>query len=305
MGQQSPGTKLMAELRSLAKKAGGAHLTLESRLACMSTFAAHLRERGFVISSVHQVKMRHITSYIEACRQAGLSTRTIHNLVTHLRTVLREAGRGQFVEEQLSSQQLQLDKSCRDGTKFAISDRMYEDVVAMAMARDLGIAAGLMLCRSLGLRGQEAVMCGKHLEAWRASLEGRSPLPIVVSAGTKGGRVRDLPVSLLPDRDATLKAVTFALGVAATRSGVLVDRPTLKQAVDRWDNEMRAIGLVGVNSAHSLRYAFAVEAIERFHAQGLSEKHALALTSCLLGHGEGRGRWVRQVYSRTTPLPTR
>lgn len=301
MGQHSPSTKLMAKLQSEAKKAGGSYLTLESRGACMNTFAAHLKDQGFVIDSVRQIKLKHITSYIDACRQSGLSIRTIHNLVTHLRTVLREAGRDQFVREQLSSEKLQLEKSCRDGAKFAISDRKYEDVLAIAIVRDRGIAAGLMLCRELGLRGREAVMCGKHLAAWRASLEGQSPLPIIVSSGTKGGRVRELPISLIPDRESALKAVRFAQEVAAERSGILIDKPTLKQAVDRWDNEMRALGLVGANSAHSLRYAFAVEAIERFLAQGLSEKHALELTSCLLGHGEGRGRWVRQVYSRTDP----
>lgn len=301
MGKHSPRTALKANLHSLAKKASGAHLTIESRSAGMNTFAAHLKEQGYTISSAHQIKLKHVTSYIDYCRKSGDSPRTIQNKVTHLRTTLREAGREQFVREQLSSKQLGLEKSCRDGTKYAMSDRMYEDAVAVAMARDKGVAAGLMLGRELGLRGQEVVMSGPHLNSWRAALEGRTPLPVIISSGTKGGRIRELPVSLIPDKQAALEAVKFAQAVAAERGGKLIDKPTLEQAVDRWDNETRAIGLVGKNSPHALRYAFAVEAIQGLQAKGLTEKQAYALTSCLLGHGEGRGRWVRQVYSRTAP----
>ncbi len=34
----------------------------------------------------------------------------------------------------------------------------------------------------------------------------------------------------------------------------------------------------------------------RILAQGFSEKESLALTATDLGHGDGRGRWVKQVY---------
>lgn len=304
MGKQSLRTALKADLEKKAKSAGGSHLTIESRKAFCHTFSAYLIKHGYVICSVHQIKSKHVTSYLDHCNKSEYNARTIQNHITHLRTILREAGREQFVREQLSSKQLGLAKSCRDGTKYAMSNRKYEDSVAVAMARDKGVAAGLMLCRELGLRGQEAVMSGPHLNSWRASLEGRTALPVIISSGTKGGRIRELPASLIPDKQAALEAIKFAQSIAAERDGNLIDKPTLEQAVNRWDNETRAIGLKGENSAHSLRYAFAVEAIEKMKEQGLSEKQAYALTSCLLGHGEGRGRWVRQVYSRTEPAET-
>lgn len=301
MGKHSLRTALKADLDKMAKKAGGSHLTIESRKYFSHTFSAYIIKKGYVICSVHQIKPKHVTNYLEHCRSSGYTARTIQNHITHLRTILREAGREQFVREQLSSEKLGLEKSCRDGTKYAMSDRKYEDAVAVATARDKGVAAGLMLCRELGLRGQEAVMSGRHLNSWQAALEGRSSLPVIISSGTKGGRIRELPVSLIPDKQAALEAVKFAQTVTAERGGNLIDKPTLEQAVNRWDNETRAIGLKGENSPHALRYAFAVEAIQGFQAKGLTEKQAYALTSCLLGHGEGRGRWVRQVYSRTAP----
>ena len=36
----------------------------------------------------------------------------------------------------------------------------------------------------------------------------------------------------------------------------------------------------------------------RYEAQGFSHKDALAQTSQDLGHGDGRGRYIEQVYSR-------
>ncbi|ESA61313.1 integrase family protein [Escherichia coli 1-182-04_S4_C2] len=33
-------------------------------------------------------------------------------------------------------------------------------------------------------------------------------------------------------------------------------------------------------------------------AQGFSEKEALAMVAMDLGHGDGRGRWVKQIYGR-------
>ncbi|MEH9035930.1 DNA-binding protein, partial [Klebsiella quasipneumoniae subsp. similipneumoniae] len=38
----------------------------------------------------------------------------------------------------------------------------------------------------------------------------------------------------------------------------------------------------------------------RYHEeQGLSHKEALAVTSTDLGHGDGRGRYIEQIYGQT------
>ncbi|SPX19995.1 DNA-binding prophage protein [Escherichia coli] len=66
------------------------------------------------------------------------------------------------------------------------------------------------------------------------------------------------------------------------------------------------MGLTGKYSPHSLRYAWAQDDIRRYLAQddirrylaqGFSEKEALAMVAMDLGHGDGRGRWVKQVYA--------
>lgn len=88
----------------------------------------------------------------------------------------------------------------------------------------------------------------------------------------------------------------MALRVADRRNGRLIDKPDLKTAMDHWHRQAAKVGLTGEFSPHSLRYAWAQDAIRHYLAQGFSEKESLALTATDLGHGDGRGRWVKQVY---------
>lgn len=65
-----------------------------------------------------------------------------------------------------------------------------------------------------------------------------------------------------------------------------------------WRGEIAKAGLAVITPRNSLRYAWAQDAIRHYLAQGFSDKEALALTSMDLGHGDGRGRYVVQVYGR-------
>ena len=49
---------------------------------------------------------------------------------------------------------------------------------------------------------------------------------------------------------------------------------------------------------HSLRYAFMRERVGAYLQNGIPMAEALARTSMDLGHGDGRGRWVKMVYLR-------
>ena len=60
-------------------------------------------------------------------------------------------------------------------------------------------------------------------------------------------------------------------------------------ALESWHKQVIKVGLKGEFSPHSLRYAWAQDAIRHYLAQGFSEKESLALTATDLGHGDGRG----------------
>lgn len=68
--------------------------------------------------------------------------------------------------------------------------------------------------------------------------------------------------------------------------------------MDYWHNQATLIGLTGAYSPHSLRYAWAQDAIRHYLAQGFSRKETLAMVAMDLGHGGGRGRYVAQMYGQ-------
>ena len=161
-----------------------------------------------------------------------------------------------------------------------------------ARAEDEGLAAALEIARLMGLRSQEAVQSSQSLKTWLKAIE-RGETRLKVVFGTKGGRPR---YTTLLDAGAVRKAVENALPIARQRNGRLIDKPDLKTALEHWHKQVIKAGLKGEFSPHSLRYAWAQDAIRHYLAQGFSEKESLALTATDLGHGDGRGRWVKQVY---------
>jgi integrase len=146
----------------------------------------------------------------------------------------------------------------------------------------------------MGLRSQEAVQSAQSLNTWKQALE-RGDSRLTVVFGTKGGRPRE---TIILDAGAVRKVVDAALAVAEQRHGRLIDKPDLKSAMKYWHGQASRLGLTGAYSPHSLRYAWAQDAIHHYLAQGSSEKEALAMTAMDLGHGDGRGRYVAQVYGR-------
>lgn len=92
------------------------------------------------------------------------------------------------------------------------------------------------------------------------------------------------------------KALDNTLIIAESRHGWLADKPALKSAMDYWANQAARIGVTGAYSPHSLRYAWAQDAIRHYLAQGFSKKETLAMVAMDLGHGDGR--YVAQVYGQ-------
>jgi hypothetical protein len=98
------------------------------------------------------------------------------------------------------------------------------------------------------------------------------------------------------DRAALQHAIAYAEREMNPHSGKLIDKPTITQAIDRYRYVVRSAGLNGKKAPHSMRYQFAQQSGEYYKAQGFSEREALALVAMDLGHGDGRGRYIRQIY---------
>lgn len=287
--------KLAQQMGMLARLAGGSHKTVHDRIALTGRFAGHLQQQNIQIKRIEQLKARHIEQFIQHRLAQGTGKRTLQNEMAALRKVLQQAGRNKLAADpRLGNAALGLAGASRNGTKKAISDAHYHEVLHLAQSKDAGFAAALELARLMGLRSQEAVRCGASLTGWQQALaKGNTALHIVF--GTKGGRPRDTAVL---DREAVSRAVAQALVIAGERNGRLIDAPDLKTAMTYWRNHTARLGLTGTCSPHSLRYAWAQDAIRHYQAQGLSKKEVLAQVAMDLGHGDGRGLYIRQVYGQ-------
>lgn len=287
--------KLGGEMKALAKKAGGSFKTVDDRIHIVQRFSRHLRSLNIQIQRVEQIKVRHIECYIQARLAQEIGKRTLQNEMAALRGVLQQAGRRQVAEhERLTNKSLGLAGASRNGTNRAITPEYYSKVLEAARDKDAGLAVTLELARLMGLRSQEAVQCCQSLKTWKQALE-RGETRLTVVFGTKGHRPRE---TIIQDAGAVKKTLENALSVAEQRNGRLIDQPGLQQAMNYWRGALAEVGLSGNYTPHSLRYAWAQDAIRHYLAQGFSDKEALALTAMGLGHGDGRGRYVAQVYGR-------
>lgn len=244
---------LAQEMMKLAKQAGGSHKTVHDRIALAQRFCERLvMAQNVQIRRVEHLKARHIEGYIRERLAQGISKRSLQNEMAAIRSLLKQAGRDRLAQsERLNNRSLGLSGASRNGTKLAITPEHYRDVLEMARVKDPGLAAALELSRLMGLRSQEAVQSAQSLKTWRQALErGESRLTVVF--GTKGGRPRETVILVT---GAVRKALENALSVAESRHGRLIDKPDLRSAMKYWHSQASRIGLTGVFSPHSLRYA--------------------------------------------------
>ncbi|MFP1796148.1 integrase domain-containing protein [Lonsdalea quercina] len=289
-------SRLSWEMQTLARQAGGSHKTVHDRLKIAERLASHLLSLNIQVRTVQHLKAKHIECYIAGRLEQGITLRTLHNEMAAVRVILRTAGRAKLADaERLSNKTLGLSGASRDGTRKAITPERYRAALATLQQKDVGLALTLQLARMMGLRSQEAVQCSQSLKTWAAALE-RGDEQLTVVFGTKGGRPRQTRVL---DRESLTQTVDQALAVAATRNARLIDKPDLKSAINRWRSQTALAGLKGQYSPHSLRYAWAQDAMRYYRQQGFSNREAYALVSMDLGHGDGRGRYVEQVYGKT------
>lgn len=219
-------------------------------------------------------------------QQAGGSHKTVHDRIKLAQRFCERLVLAQNVQirrvEQLKARHIE----------GYVRERLAQGITKRSLQNEM--AAALELSRLMGLRSQEAVQSVQSLKTWRQALE-RGDTRLTVVFGTKGGRPRE---TIILDAVAVRKALDNALAVAEDRHGRLVEKPDLKSAMKYWHSQASRLGLTGVYSPHSLRYAWAQDAIRHYLAQGFGGKEALAMTAMDLGHGDGRGRYVAQVYGR-------
>lgn len=289
--------KLNKNLITLARQAGGSFKTVSDRMKIADRFAERLLKLNVQIRDIKNIKAGHIELYMKSRLSEEISRRTLQNEMSAIRALLRVAGKtfmANPAHEKLSNQALGISENSRDGTKVAIPDNYFRQVLTTVEKKDEGVAYALRLSRLLGLRTEETVQSAKSLRTWHKALSNGDE-KIRVVFGTKGGRPRDTTVL---DREATLSAINAALKHLKDNNGKLIDKPSLHTAIERYRNVVREAGLTGKYAPHSLRYAYSVDVMNLHMKNGFSKEEAQALASMDLGHGDGRGHYVARVYNK-------
>lgn len=287
--------QLEKQLVTLARKGQGSFKTVADRSRIAERFSERLAKLNIQIRDVKHIKTVHIQKYIHSRQSENISSRTLQNEMAAVRTIMSVAGRNKLADpqhEMLSNKTLGISGASRDGTKKPISDELLRKIVNYSSSKDEGVALAVQLARYIGLRTEETVQSAKSLKTWQQSLlSGNERVRVVF--GTKGGRPRETTVF---DREKVLTLLNKAITYCDDSNGKLINKPTLHTAIERYRNILRDAGMTGENAPHSLRYAYAKDAVNFHVNNGMSRNEAEALVSMDLGHGDGRGRYIKQVY---------
>lgn len=298
----SNNTKLLASMGKVIARMKGSDKTREARGRTAHRFAKIMRIHGFThLRDVRQIRGKHIRLFAAHLADAGLAVRTRQNEMGRVRTMIRAARQEQLADSpELENRALGIGGGSRAGRKKAMTPREHAEFCRRARRlRRSGMAALLRLERCLGLRGEEAV-CARSdiLRRWLVELESEGK--VSVTAGTKGGRRRQVRIHD-EHREHVKRRLNAALALAVRQGGYLVapaaeGRPVL--SLEQACNIYRSYCVRARIQAHSARYAFAQNQYCGYRRHHHSHRDALACVSRDLGHGSGRGRYVRSVYLR-------
>lgn len=279
--------KLKDDLCRHAWSAGGSTQTRNARVSTIRSYVNFCKNNNIQTSRARDIKSHHIKKYIDSLRSRN-SDRTLQNKISHLRTAISHAdGRKMPTNEELG-----IAGAPRTAARTALTDENYHRARAILAERgSLGERACLRLQKTLGLRAEEAFQAAKSLKSWEKQLKISNRVHIV--HGTKGGKPRFV---YFDDPKAARDAIAEAKSVL--KNGKLIQKSSLSATSARYDRECDIAGLRGKQAPHSARYAWTQERIAAYERAGYETREALSATSLDLGHGDGRGRWIKQIYSK-------
>lgn len=286
-------------VREATRNAGGSTLTKDNRSAALNKFFDVMQKRlNIQVKSFSTLKTSQVQAYVDYLKQEGLKTRSIQNVLAHIRQALGAVNRGHFAgSEPMSNRALGASGASRDGTHRALTGLQYQAVVAATRATNPGAASCMELQRELGLREREAIQSVPSLNAWLKAL--KAGLPSQVLHGTKGGRPRGLSAI---DKSNAIQVIETAIQVAKAQGGQLIVAKNLKAAARAYGRTCEKVGLKGQYASHSLRCSYALDRYQAYRAIYGDRNEALAAVSVDLGHGDGRGTYVAQVYLKNPPM---
>jgi integrase len=231
-----------------------------------------LHALGYKIRNPYCLGGRHVRALVEdwtagepRARRRTLSPSMVQTELSYLRTLASWIGKPGMV---LPAEAYVADPALVTRRAVTTEDRSWpahgvdpEDLLEEIAAHDPWVGEELRLARAFGLRVKEAVMIQPRLAEQPAG-EGANPSGslggvLEVTRGTKGGRLRRIPI----DTPAKREALDAAKALVRSDSHFLADPTrTLVQNLNRLTNVMKKFGVtheaLGV-TPHGLRHEYA------------------------------------------------
>ncbi|WP_259057591.1 integrase domain-containing protein [Methylohalomonas lacus] len=282
-------TTLQDEMNRMALKTGGSENTKDGRMQTYSLFVDWCILENIQLKHIWHIKNRHVLKYVQFRLSLGISPRTLKNEMSHLRSVTNRIT--------LTNDQLGIPRGSRKGVRMPPS----EDYIMECLQRlnRIEFQVAVLLQRLLGLRSKEVIMIGPAIKALLIEL--RKWYLVNITRGTKGGKSRNVDIH---EYEAIRDLLLLAQELVNKNGGQLIPAKSLKAAQSKYLKAAARAGLKHEHAPHSLRYSFAVHAIETYKDIGFDEDEALARTALSLGHGAGRTRFVKSVYARHPVEPS-
>ncbi len=282
-------------MQAALRHARGATRSRDDKQHTFAQLERYAKEHTWRSLTPETLTLKQFKAFIQA---QGGTPRSLQNIASHIRAALKGAGRETTAKApEWSNAALMI--ASRPGDRTGKHEALTWEKITAALDKGRPEFCALAsLQASLGLRMEEALSVTRaDLQAWsRLFGEGRPMLP--VRAGTtKGGRPR--VISIAPSMESAARsAIAQAENVFKDGRAFLVPSPNPAAARRQYGRLCAEAGLSGKQASHALRYRFAHDRMRAYLDEGRPEHEALRLLSNDLGHGDGRGRYVKSVYLR-------
>ncbi|OUL80153.1 integrase domain-containing protein [Paraburkholderia hospita] len=292
MSQRS---RLRHAARKLSQYRGGSAQTQLNRVQLSDPLWDFLVVLGVTVEHIRRTPEWVIELYMQTRLAEGFNPGHSRNALSAIRVLVFEAGRGS-VDTTCSATVMGIPRRDRSGARRAYTKA--ERDVALERAREVepGLTHIVALMYLTGLRSIEALRCTPYLAQWLALLQaGASELPLAHGAKTNRPRKIEIIDELRAD---TVRAIESALEYCKAHGGWLITgrkNTSLKSARHRLRTALRAAGLVGKLSSHSLRYAYAINLAASLLDKQVSPETVLDRVSAALGHGQ-RAAMILNTY---------
>lgn len=260
--------KLWNELNALLKEHGRkatrqnkivSHETTDTRYESLRRSFRDLRGLGYKLESVFNLKQRHVSALAKSWEERGLSSSTIANRISCLRTLSLWIGKpgmiqkaSDFVKDPNSVRRMQATTEDKSWSAAGID---IIPMINLIEQHDWRVGLQLKLMLAFGLRRKEAVM----FRPLQADMGGA----VRVRDGTKGGRERVVMLetagqrALLDFAKSRVKSINEHIGHPDL---------TLEKALRRFNYVLEKFGItqrgLGV-TAHGLRHQFLNDLYEK------------------------------------------